>query len=69
MLHIHLKEVGLNAEWVWKPDGKPEKPQGLSLNKLLGHLKHKMYKKCGFTLVLQEATMWPCSFGAFGLQQ
>lgn len=33
VLHIHLKEIGLTAEWVWKPDGKPEKPQGLSLNK------------------------------------
>ena len=25
VLRIHLKELGVNEEWVWKPDG-PEKP-------------------------------------------
>jgi len=25
VLRIHLKELGVNEEWVWKPDGKPEK--------------------------------------------
>ena len=30
-MHIHLKELGVNEEWVWKPDGKPEK-----LDKQLG---------------------------------
>ena len=36
MLRIHLKELGVNEEWVWKPDGKPEK-----LDKQLGEATGK----------------------------
>jgi|Cyp1metagenome_2_1107374.scaffolds.fasta_scaffold61487_4 hypothetical protein len=36
VLRIHLKELGVNEEWVWKPDGKPEK-----LDKQLGEATGK----------------------------